>query len=164
MAKPWPSTRPRELPLTCERLGRSSYRAGKRRERNWWNPLIRLAGSAPASPHVAMKQIINSIRRYQGAGIPGLTGRRVVVLAVHRGDYVLGDDTEIGRLVPSDVVEFSSIITEQGGAQRISWSTAADNASALGPVEGTWAPDVKTGVVVLREGGTTHLHTRQSHV
>ena len=100
-----------------------------------------------------MKQIIHTIRRYQGAGLPGLTGKRVVVLAVHRGDYVLGDDLEIGRLVPSDVVEFSSIITERDGARRISWSTAADNASELGPVEGIWSGEAKTGIVVLGDGG-----------
>ena len=100
-----------------------------------------------------MKQIISSIRRYRGAGIPGLTGKRVVVLAVHRGDYILGDDLEVGRLVPTEVLEFASIITEHGGAQRISWSTAADSASEFGPVEGIWSGEAKTGIVVLGDGG-----------
>ncbi len=52
-----------------------------------------------------MNTIINSIRIYRGTGIPGMTGSRVVVLAVLRGDETLKDDAQVGDFVRGEPSE-----------------------------------------------------------
>jgi len=75
-----------------------------------------------------MEPIIGSTRRYTGAYHRGITGHRVVVVAVHRGGpdegEILRDDPTIGRLRPDDVVEFAPLIREADGTERPSFVTS----------------------------------------
>ena len=100
-----------------------------------------------------MNTIINSIRLYRGTGIPGMTGWRVVVLSVHRGDETLKDDAQIGELIRGDRLDVAAIITEPDGTERVSWSTADARPDELGPVLGVWDGAVKTGILMQRQDG-----------
>jgi len=107
-----------------------------------------------------MNTIINSIRLYRGTGIPGMTGWRVVVLAVLRGDETLKDDAQIGDLIRGDRLDVAAIITEPDGTERVSWSTADARPDELEPVLGVWNGEVKTGILMQHDGGTDGIEQR----
>lgn len=75
-----------------------------------------------------MESIIGSIRRYVGAHHRGITGHRVVIVAVHRGGpdegEILREDPAIGRLRPDDIVELAPLIREADGTERPSFVTS----------------------------------------
>ncbi len=107
-----------------------------------------------------MNTIINSIRLYRGTGIPGMTGSRVVVLAVLRGDETLKDDAQIGDFIRGDRLDVAAIITEPDGTERVSWSTADSRPDELGPALGVWDGAVKTGLLMQCEGGIDGIEQR----
>jgi len=100
-----------------------------------------------------MNTIINSIKIYRGTWIPGMTGTRVVVLSVERGDEILRSDAQIGESVWGDRLDVTAIITEPDGTERVSWSTADARPDELGPVLGVWDGSVKTGILLERDEG-----------
>jgi hypothetical protein len=76
-----------------------------------------------------MDQIIGAIRRYTGSYHAGITGHRVVIVAVHRGAdpderTILRDDASIGSLRADDVVEFAPLIRAGDGSERRSFVTS----------------------------------------
>ena len=98
--------------------------------------------------------IIRSIRRYEGVGCLDLRGKRVVVVAVHRGDVdrgeILRDDATIGSLEADDRFEFVQIIPGPDGADTTTWVTADAAAWELGPAEGRWDGPIMTTKVFER--------------
>lgn len=92
-----------------------------------------------------MEKIIRTIRRYTGRGHAWLHGERVVVVAVHRGDEVLHEDSVVGELRPDDWVEFTPLIADADGPESVSWVCSDTPPHELGPVEGEWAGLVPTG-------------------
>ena len=66
-----------------------------------------------------MERVIGSIRRYLGIDHLGLTGRRVVIVAVLRAtsadeQEILHDDALIGPVRADDVMEFAPLIRDDG--------------------------------------------------
>jgi hypothetical protein len=100
-----------------------------------------------------MNTTINSIRIYRGTWISGMTGSRVVVLSVERGDEILRDDAQIRDLERGDRLDVAAIITEPDGTERVSWSTVDARPDELGPVLGVWNGDVMTGLLMERQDG-----------
>jgi hypothetical protein len=139
--------------LTSKRRRTSLAMIGDRSATNHRSCPITLARIPVRSPDVRMNTIINSIRLYRGTGIPGITGRRVVVLSVQRGDETLNDDAQIGGLVRGDQLDVAAIINKPDGTRRVSWSTADARPEDLGPVLGVWDGDVETGILLQRKGG-----------
>jgi hypothetical protein len=86
-----------------------------------------------------MESIIGTVRRYAGTFHRGITGRRVVIVAVHRGGpddgEILRDDRAIGRLRPDDAVEFAPLIREADGSERPSFVTSDARPDELGAVD-----------------------------
>ena len=62
--------------------------------------------------------IIGSEKRYTGTSHRGLTGERVKIVAVHRGEQILDEDAAIGALRPTDTIEFRPWMERE---QRFSW-------------------------------------------
>jgi hypothetical protein len=62
--------------------------------------------------------IIGSEKRYTGTSHRGVTGHRVKVVAVHRGEQILKEDEAIGALRPTDTIEFRPWMERE---QRFSW-------------------------------------------
>jgi hypothetical protein len=75
--------------------------------------------------------IIGSEKRYTGTSHRGLTGERVKIVAVHRGEQILDDDAAIGALRPTDTVEVRPWLDEKDRFSWVSYDAKPDELADL---------------------------------
>ena len=75
--------------------------------------------------------IIGSEKRYTGISHRGLTGERVKIVAVHRGEQILDEDDEIGALLPTDTVEIRPWLDEKDRFSWVSYDASPDELADL---------------------------------
>ncbi len=68
--------------------------------------------------------IIGSTMRYARGEHRWALGLKVQIVSVHRDDGILTDDTEIGELLPDDLIEFRPWMETEGR-----WSFVTSDAS-----------------------------------
>jgi hypothetical protein len=92
--------------------------------------------------------VIHSVRTHL------LTGRRVVVVRIVRAGRTLRTDAAIEDLRGSDAVETGLVLSECGGAARVSWVTFMVPAEQLGRIEGQFEGKLGSGVIREPTSGT----------